>query len=247
MVNFGLVLVTFAALQLYSATPSPEQEDPAQQNVCENSESTLSKALGHLLGQGLQSLEIPLDIEALVQGLLDEASGIPSPLTEEASLAKLSALQEQSRSMQKQKNLQEAESFLEENGQKEGVFVRENGKLQFEILKTGSGAAIEPYHAPLVRYRAEFLHGPSLLEEPVEERIILEEAIPGLAIGLIGMKEGEIRKLYIHPEMGHPSSSHPQSLLIFEVEVLSASPTSKPLCDSEHSLISEEIDSRLLQ
>ncbi len=64
------------------------------------------------------------------------------------------------------------------------------------------------------------------LEEP--SKLNLEELIPGLAHGLIGMKEGEIREIYIHPdfaygvhsEFGHGSALQVQVELI-QIEEIS--------------------------
>lgn len=49
----------------------------------------------------------------------------------------------------------------------------------------------------------------------------LSETILGFAKGVEGMREGERRKLYIHPELGYALFGHvaPNSLLIVDVEV----------------------------
>lgn len=54
--------------------------------------------------------------------------------------------------------------------------------------------------------------------------ISLDETIPGFNKGLIGMKEGEKRTLFIHPDYGYGTSGYlpPNSLLTFEVELIKA-------------------------
>lgn len=188
----------------------------------------LSEALGHLIGKNLKSLDIPLDIEALAKGMQEEAEGISSPLSEDECVQALSSLDEQSYTAKKKKNLEEAEAFLQQNKTKKGVAQIEEGKIQFEILKKGEGQIVQPYNSPLVRYKGSFLNGESFNSNADEELIALDEAILGLSKGIVGMREGEIRKLYIHPELGYGKEErlHPNSLLIFEVEIVEADASS---------------------
>lgn len=226
MRNF-IFLLSAAVFSVY-ASEEQLKESPSQSEL-------LSKALGHLLGQNLRSLEIPLDMEAIAQGLLDEVSGISSPLTEEDCSNALFALQQQAHAEKKQKYIQQAEAFLAENGEKLGVHVQEEGKLQWEVLQEGAGEKVEESNSPLVRYRVHKLDHPDSKMEPIEERIVLEETIAGLAKGLVGMQEGEIRKLYIHPEL----CNEEHGMLIFEVEVLQAS---SQAAASDRALISQETE-----
>lgn len=223
------LLLCLAIFSLHADTQAQIEKEPPSQS------ELLSKALGHLLGQNLRSLEIPLDMEAIAQGLLDEASGIASPLTEEDCSATLFALQEQAHAEKKQKYMQQANAFLAENREKPGIHIQEEGKLQWEVLQPGTGEKIEAHHSPLVRYQVHTLDHPDVKREPMEERIVLEDTIPGLAKGLIGMQEGEVRKLYIHPELGNEE----HGLLIFEVELIKAASQAQP---SDRALISQEMD-----
>lgn len=54
--------------------------------------------------------------------------------------------------------------------------------------------------------------------------ISLDETIPGFSKGIVGMKEGEKRTLYIHPDLayGVNGSLPPNSLLTFEIEIVKA-------------------------
>ncbi len=180
----------------------------------------LSEALGHMIGKNLQSLDVSLDIDAIAKGLQDEAAGIASPMTEDACVETLVKLQEE-------KNLQEAVAFLNANRKREGVISLEEGKLQYEILKNGEGQRVQSYNSPLVRLKKEM---DSLEPDSSKDEVLaLDEAIPGLKLGIIGMKEGEVRKLYIHPDLAFGKQQHiePQnSLLVFEVEIIKADASS---------------------
>ena len=53
---------------------------------------------------------------------------------------------------------------------------------------------------------------------------MLEGTIPGFAKGVVGMLEGEVRQLYIHPDLAYGvyGKLDPNVLVIFKVEVISA-------------------------
>ena len=211
MRSIFLSLLTFFTISL----SAQEKEDVAK----------ISEAMGHLIGKNLQDLGLNIDLEAVVRGLQDEARGKDSPLSEEECAMAIASLQEENIAAASQKNLVDAEKFLEANAHSQGVVSLEEGKLQYKVLKEGSGESIQPYNSPLVRYSAKRLNGAPLTVKETQEMISLDDAIPGFSKGILGMKEGEIRTLYIHPdlsaEMSNPTLDL-SSLLIFEVELIKA-------------------------
>lgn len=178
----------------------------------------ISEAIGHMIGENLHQLGLKIDLQAVVKGLQDEAAGKASPLNEDQCLQGISALQEESFSFIAEKNLQEAAQFLKKNKEEEGIVSLDEGQIQYRILKEGQGESIQPYNAPLVRYSGRYLNG-QYFAETQDEVISLEDAIPGFSKGIIGMKKGETRTLYVHPDQGYGKQSA-NSLLIFEVEVV---------------------------
>lgn len=189
--------------------------------------SKISEAMGHLIGKNLQSLGLSLDIDALLRGVQQAAEGKDSPLSEEECVQALTALQEESIVKTGEKNLQEATVFLQKNQERPRMISLENGKIQYEILKEGTGQSIQSYNSPLIRYKGRYLNGQTIPES--EELLDLETAILGFSKAIIGMKEGEIRTLYIHPELGYGKHGNlqPNALLIFEVEVIKADASSE--------------------
>lgn len=180
----------------------------------------ISEAMGHLIGKNLQSLGVSFDLDAIVRGLHEEALGKKSPLTDEECLLVIAEIQEDSQSKIADKNLQDAESFLAKNKQKDSIISLKEGKIQYEVMKLGEGPSVESYGSPLVRYSGHYLDGSSIPE--AEELIDLDNAISGFKEILIGMKAGEKRIAYIHPDCGYGSRSHihPNVLLVFEIEVV---------------------------
>ena len=54
-----------------------------------------------------------------------------------------------------------------------------------------------------------------------KDKITLNDTIIGFKKGLVGMKKGEKRMIYVHPELGYGSSGYmprPNTLLSFEIE-----------------------------
>lgn len=195
----------------------------AEEKPTKNEElAKISEAMGHLIGKNLQALGLPLDIDALVRGMQQASIGKDSPMSEEDCIEALSLLAEESLAVTADKNLEEANAFLQQNKSKPGVVSLEEGKLQYEVIKKGSGEPIESYSKPLVRYSGKCLNGPAIAA--TEELLELDETILGFKKALVGMKEGEIRTLYIHPEFGYGNQPHPapNALLIFEVEAVKA-------------------------
>ena len=84
---------------------------------------------------------------------------------------------------------------------------------------------LKPYSCLQVIFRAtHWIRSWAILLSKEEEKICLEEVIPGLRSGLVGMKEGEKRIVYIHPDFAYGTSGclPPNALLTFEVELVQA-------------------------
>lgn len=201
----------------------------------------LSRAFGHLIGKNLiqQDLEkngrLKLDISQVIKGLQEAAAGKKSPMTDRECEEAIIAVKEQAFEQESKENLAKAESFLKKNAEVSEVVSIENGKVQYRIEKTGTGDAIQPHFSPLVHYKGAFLDG-SVFSNSNEEVLFLDEVITGLRLGLIGMKEGEKRIIYIHPDFAYKMHHNlpPNSLLTFEIEVVQANASYHSLSSEEH-------------
>lgn len=111
-----------------------------------------------------------------------------------------------------------ADLFLKENRLQEKTVSLASGKVQYHVVKTGKGQTVAPYSKPLVSYSGKYLQGPTISHR--EEFLDLDETYVGLKKGVIGMKEGEVRVFYIHPDLGDG-----KGLMILEVEVIKADAT----------------------
>lgn len=222
------------------------QESPSNELAIHPDEiEKLSRAFGHLIGKNLiqQDLEktgkVKLDIAQVIKGLQEAAAGKESPMTENECIEAIVAAKELAFEQESKENLEEAETFLKKNAMALEVVSIENGKVQYRIEKTGTGEAIQPHFSPLVSYKGQFLDG-SVFRNLNEEVLFLDEIITGLRLGLVGMKEGEKRIIYIHPDFAYKTHHNlpPNSLLTFEIEVVQANASYNSLSSKEdiHSM-----------
>ncbi len=189
----------------------------------------ISETLGHLIVKHLQNPGFDFNIEKIVKGIHDEKMGNPSPLSEEEYEQTIALIQEQLFLQSAEKNLTEANCFLEKNAKEEGV-ISLDPKIQYKISSTGAGSEITVESTPLIHYTGRLLNGTVFATSRDNDKPIslpIKQTIPGFNKGLVGMKEGEKRTLFIHPEMAYGVAGHlpPNSLLIFEVEVVKADTT----------------------
>lgn len=186
----------------------------------------LSEALGHLIVRHLNHPGLEFDIDKIVKGMRDERDGKPSPMTEEEYDQSLYAIQETVFLHTAEKNLAEANAFLKHNAEDKTVQILDD-KLQYKVAQEGSGAIVSTESTPLIHYQGKLINGTvfaNSYEQNTPISLPIKQTIPGFAKGLVGMKEGEKRVLYIHPELAYGVTGQlpPNSLLIFEVEILKA-------------------------
>lgn len=215
-------LALIAAFGVCSAGFAEEEEPQVEVDV-----KRISETFGHLIGQNLETPGIHFSLESIIKGITDAVAGKPAPMTEEEYERVMSVIQERAFKLMAKNNLVEAESYLSKNRAMPGVIELEDRKLQYEVLEEGTGATVEPHAVPLVHYIGKYADGSvfgSSHDAGHPVNIPLDQTIAGFSKGLVGMKEGEKRRLFIHPELGYGVAGNlpPNSLLIFDVEVLKA-------------------------
>lgn len=200
--------------------------------------SKISEAFGHLIGKNIDTIGVDFDLEMIVKGLRDAASGKNPPMTEGECIEAIAKAQETAFKETAQENLKKAEAFLKDNAKNKNVIVLDDGKLQYKVVKKGEGKAVESHSNPVIRYVGKYIDGSIFGESKEDETISLDETIQGFQKGLVGMKEGEKRTLYIHPEYGYGTQGFlpPNSLLSFDIEIVKAN---APVEESSDSLILE--------
>jgi FKBP-type peptidyl-prolyl cis-trans isomerase FklB len=141
------------------------------------------------------------------------------------------------------RNRAAAKDFLARNGHEKGVTTTASG-LQYKILLPGDrkAPAIAPTDAVTVQYRGKLLDGSefdSTYARGAPVSFAVNGVIPGWQEALVLMKPGAKWQLFVPPELGYGVAPQPGipggSLLIFDVELLSAKSSGAPAAPPEHS------------
>lgn len=205
---------------------------PAFSSFGEVNTDQLSETLGHLIVRHLIHPGFNFNLDKVVEGIQNERANQPSPMTEEEYEGAICALEEEHFRLSADKNLSEAEAFLQKNARSEEIHVV-NEKLQYAINQEGNGSVVKADSIPLIYYKGCLIDGTKFASAEKSEGPVslpMSQAIAGFAQGLLGMKEGEKRTIYIHPELAYGVTGElpPNSLLIFEVEVVKSNSTDDP-------------------
>lgn len=239
--NFLLIIATVVSMGLYCAEPTTVTEDtlevtttseqPVDTNTLTDVDvNKLSEAFGHLIGQNLEMPGFKFNLENIIKGMKNAAAGLPSPMTEEEYELAITKIQDQAFTQMAELNLEKANNFMLENANLDGIVILEPGMLQYKVIQNGNGTeTVEEGSIPVIHYTGKFIDGTvfgSSLENNEPITLPLNQAIPGFSKGVLGMTKGEKRTIYVHPDLGYGTSSHlpPNSLLIFDVELVNVTP-----------------------
>lgn len=239
-------IMSFLALPAaYSKAPAEKEKQSISLEEMKGKDgkvdiNKVSEAFGHLIGKNLESLGFEFDMNQVIKGMEDSVAGKNSPMNETECVQAISIVQEEAFQKLAMKNLGIANKFMTDNAKNEGIVEVEKSKLQYKVEQKGTGAVVEDHYSPMIRYSGSFLDGKVFGASQEDELISLDETIPGFTQGIVGMKEGEKRTIYIHPDLGYGTSGYlpPNSLLVFDIEVVKANASNEQ--DESLSSIPEE-------
>lgn len=194
----------------------------------------VSYAIGLQMGMQLSTLKDKIDLDTIMVGIRDGQSGAEFKLSEEEMRTVMTAFQAEMQAEQQAQavlvasvNSEEATAFLEKNKTEDGVVTLDSG-LQYKIIAKGTGASPTETDTVKVHYRGTLLNGVEFdssfkRNEPVEFPV--NRVIPGWTEALQLMKVGSKWQIFVpsdlaYGERGAGDSIGPNSLLIFEVELL---------------------------
>jgi FKBP-type peptidyl-prolyl cis-trans isomerase len=229
---------------VFTAAASMAQEAPALKSPKEK----VSYGIGTDIAKGFKQRGLDLDVEMLIKGLRDGYTGGKLLMTDDEIRDSLIAYQKELQqketaalTAQAEKNKTEGEAFLAANKTKEGVVTLPSG-LQYKILKAGNGKLPVDTDTVLVHYQGTLING-TIFDSSIKrgEPISLSprEVIPGWKEALKLMPVGSKWQLFISPSLAYGSQPNgpiePNSVLIFEVELLSIKDTtsSEPAAGSK--------------
>lgn len=200
----------------------------------ESSEGRSSYAIGVNFGTSLKQDNVPLDMDAFMQGVSDVLAEREPQMTQEEIGQ---ALQDLTRQLQEtqaqefgevsQQNIEEGEAYLADNGQREGVITTESG-LQYEVITQGTGPKPAATDRVSVNYRGTLIDGTqfdSSYDRGEPATFPVNRVIGGWTEALQIMPVGSKYRLVIPPDLGYGERGSganigPNATLIFEVELL---------------------------
>ena len=221
-------------------TPIPEPSQVEEQKVfLDNAVDRYSYALGVDFGRAVSNINVPVKLDVLIDAMRDVIDSTREILmTDSQSEA---ALQDLLNQMQMQKDIDEAAAarkaltdqaaFLAKNAQDPRVWVTKKG-VQYIMLREGTGIKPKATDKVQVHYVGTLLNGVEF-DNSVKRGAPMEFAVTSVIEGwqdlLLEMKVGEKVKAGIpsalaYGEAGAPPSIPPNSLLVFEVELLQVFP-----------------------
>jgi FKBP-type peptidyl-prolyl cis-trans isomerase len=189
----------------------------------------VSYAVGLNIGRSLQQQGLEVDLKLLSAGIAAILSDTKPALTE----AEARAAFEEYRSEKEKAGKKIVRKFLEENAKKKGVQQTKSG-LQYLVLREGTGEKPTKQNTVSTHYRGKLMNGnvfdesykgesPTATDRPVSFGVT--QVIAGWTEALQLMKVGAKYRLFIPSELAYgereQSSIPPNSLLIFEIELMS--------------------------
>lgn len=211
---FGLVLL--ATLPLYTnINPNDEQSKAA----------LLSECNGYLAWESELRINPVSDVEAFIKGVRARAANEAPPM--KLSYEELGKLAQEVEFEAHKKRLgdtlKSSEAFLAGVATRPGVTCVDDMLLYYEVVKEGAGPVLDDARGSYYfNYRAR-LPDDRVLYDTKEsgcQQVALDSVIPGFAKGVMGMRQGERRVLYIHPSLGFRSmhwTVPPNMVLVMDV------------------------------
>ena len=217
-------------------TPAPVVLPDEEQKVfLDNAVDRYSYALGVDFGRAVSNINVPVKLEVLIDAMRDVID--PSREVLMTDSVTEAALQDLLTQMQTQKDIDDATAarkalgdqaaFLAQNIKDPRVWVTKKG-VQYVILNEGTGIKPKPSDKVQVHYVGTLLDGTEF-DNSIKRGVPLEFPVTAVIEGwqdlLLEMKVGEKVKAWIpsalaYGEAGAPPSIPPNSLLVFEVELL---------------------------
>ncbi len=207
---------------VFSSMAADSEEDKSQS--VQKNQLSVSDDLAHVLWHIMKSYDREYDFQELVNtlGKLNEKKIKDKPL-DECYSSLLEALEKKA-SEKAASNLQMANSFLQKLEATPGVNEVVKQKLYYKVITPGEGESIRDFtSSPLISFKEKTLSGEVLSEYSSGVRIPLSETISGLQKGLVGIKVGEKREIFIHPDLAYREFPKPEafSLVVIEVTLVS--------------------------
>ena len=201
-------------------------------NPASDEDTKVGYSLGYMMGSNVYDVASDLRVQDIVQGLQDGFANKPTNMTPEQMQQTVMAYEQRQTAKMLQDNLAKGEAFLAQNAKKPNVKTTASG-LQYEVLQEGTGAKPKATDIVAVQYEGKTIDGKvfdSSAKHGGEPVVFpLNQVIPGWTEGVQLMNEGAKYRFYIpaklaYGEQGAPGAIEPNSVLIFDIELVKVNP-----------------------
>lgn len=199
----------------------------AQENKASPAEiiqSSVSEDLAHVLWHIMSTYEGEYNFEEMTTTLCKlKADTIKTKPLEKCYSSLMRALEKKA-TEKGMLNLQSADTYMEHLNINSEFHEIIHNKLYYKIMKPGKSESTKDLtDAPLISFKEKTLDGKILSDCSSGIRIPLSETIPGFQKGLKGIRIGEKREIFIHPDLAYGEFPKPEpfSLIIIEVSLIS--------------------------
>lgn len=220
-------IASYVLCCMLATLTSCTKDEKKERKFSEDEIQSLSETMGHHLYESLQTQHLKLNTDSIIKGIKSAKLGGKAPLSKEEYHQMLSSYKNHILQIQATENKKIADDFLAEMESRKGVVSLENGKVLYTTLQEGKGEVVKDIDTPLVNYVGMLING-TVFESTKSKGnpvlLPLQSSIPGFQAAVAGMKEGEMRRIFIHPDLGYGKYENlpPSSLLIFDLEVINA-------------------------
>lgn len=183
----------------------------------------ISECLGDILWNDLRKESVEYDLETVLSTIRKNAEG-KREISKNPRM-ELSKHIEKANDANALVALSRAEDFLKNLSTQKGAVALKPGKLFYKVLNSGAGPTIKESSSPLLHFTEKDLDGEILYDTHKSNspmRLALDETILGFKLGVTGMKVGERREIFVHPDLAYKKlgKTKPNQLLIYDVTVL---------------------------
>jgi FKBP-type peptidyl-prolyl cis-trans isomerase len=224
IVGLGLLAIPAGAQN----STAPATQAPTTQK------DKVSYGIGVGVARTLKTQGIDVNIDELMKGLRDALAGQKLAMSDDELNNTMSALQQEVNARQTQERAKEAadnkkagDTFLADNGKKDGVVTLPSG-LQYKIVKPASGQKPTDADTVMCNYRGTLIDGTEFDKSEAGKPATFQVGmvIPGFKEALKLMPVGSTWQFFIpatlaYGERGAGNVIGPNTTIIFEVELLS--------------------------
>jgi FKBP-type peptidyl-prolyl cis-trans isomerase len=217
------------------ATPATSAPAAATDPAGAQNTDQIGYLFGLTFGEQLHGVGISdqVTLDSISRGVKD---GLQGKKSTPADRQQLQVFVRQVMQNASERNQAAAKEFLARNAHEKDVTTTASG-LQYKILVPGDhkAPAVAATDQVTVQYRGKLLDGSefdSTYSRGTPATFTVNGVIPGWQEALVLMKPGSKWELYVPPELAYGANPKPgipaNSLLIFDVELVSAKPTGAP-------------------